>query len=123
MVVRSGDDFDGNGWCWISLKSRHYWTDAAALHFITLHYTVLHYITLHYITLLDRCCCWPAGRDPIHISPPDKRPNQGCLGRHHDPNIFIGERGVCSRYKKVRRARKAVVKLEEICGTTTNAII
>ena len=45
-----------------------------------------------------------AAGHPIHISGPDKRPNQGRLD-NHDPNVFINGRGVCSRYSKKKRAQ------------------
>ena len=53
-----------------------------------------------------------AGR-PIHISGPDKRPNQGRLD-NHDPNIFINGRGVCSWYSKKKRAQDRSKRGKEV---------
>ena len=94
MVVRSGDDFHGNGWCWISLKSRHYWTDAAGRLAATL------FIFLHQT------------KDLIKVVSVDTM-----------IQIFSSAREVFVQGIKVRGARKAVVKLEEKCGAAPNAII
>ena len=54
-----------------------------------------------------------AAGHPIHISGPDKRPNQGRLD-NHDPNIFINGRGVCSRHSKKKRAQERSKRGKEV---------
>ena len=46
-----------------------------------------------------------AAGHPIHISGPDKRPNQGRLD-NHDPNIFINGRGLFKVIQEEARAKQ-----------------